>query len=222
MSNNTWSISHIWLFKSLFRTFWNILDGVSCENNWLFLAGNYFYNKFHLRYFNRFWMRPKRPQSKNYYGGISFLNISKGGDLLQILKFLWHCRFDEHQGRLHRCKQFIIHFLVNTSTLVVPRNTAVINRFEIVFRFGNNTHISGTLNNENIVFVFVFWVFSYFADVWSEGDSNCIFHSSNEIINNLKMARTKGLHFFMQQSPEKLGHLNSVEIKIMVIFQVQA
>ena len=99
--------------------------------------------------------------------------------------FLWHCCFDEHQGRLHCCKQFIIHFLINTSTLLVPRNTAVINCFEIIFHFGNNTHISGTLNNENVVFVFVFWVFSYFADVWSEGDSNFIFHSSNKIINNL-------------------------------------
>ena len=185
MSNKAWSISHIWLFRSLFRTFWNILGGVSYENNWPFLDVNYFYNKFHLKYLNEFWMRPQRSQSKNYYGGIPFLNISKAGVLLQILKFLWHCRFDQHQGRLHRCKQFIIHFLINTSTLLVPRNTAVINRFEIVFRFGNNTHISGTLNNENVVFVFVFWVFSYFADVWSEGDFNFIFHSNNKIINNL-------------------------------------
>lgn len=131
---------------------------------------------------NGFWMRPQRSQSKNHYGGIPFLNISKAGVLLQILKFLWHCCFDKHQGRLHRCKQFVIHFLINTSTLLVPRNTAVINCFEIIFHFGNSTHIY----NENVVFVFVFWVFSYFADAWSEGDSNFIFHTSNKIINNLK------------------------------------
>ena len=182
MSNKAWSISHIWLFRSLFRTFWNILDGFSYENNCLFSAVNYFHNKCHLRYLNGFWMRPQMSQSKNYYGGIPFLNMSKAGVLLQILKFLWHCCFDEHQGRLHRCKQFIIHFLIHTSTLLVPRNTAVINCFEIIFHFGNSTHIY----NENVVFVFVFWVFSYFADAWSEGNSNFIFHTSNKIINNSK------------------------------------
>ena len=126
---------------------------------WLFLAVNYFYNKLRLTFLTWFWRCPSRSQTKNYYGGIDFLNDSKTGIYFKLWDFFGTFAFKSINCAAVSSllsNEFLNSYRHLGST---EKRCSYINCFKVVCRFGNSTYIVVTFFAK-ISYLFFFSGFS--------------------------------------------------------------